>query len=250
VPQGATFGGWDASAITPGTAALVIHHPAGDVKKFSLGRIRGTGPSTLASGSFIQVRYASAPTEGGSSGSGLLTQVQDQLLLRGGLLGGSSSCDNLGDLNDPDNEDDYSRFDLAFASLKQFLQPQASTPPTNPPPSTSDFSGAWSNPNESGWGLIVVRGQSGTYAMYIYHYGQNSLPTWYLTFGGLQGTAYNHPLLAFGGPWFGIVPFNPATVSNRVAGNISVNFTSPTTASIGYTIDGQTVNTTLTKLAF
>jgi lysyl endopeptidase len=242
VPQGATFSGWDATAITAGSPALIIHHPAGDVKKFSLGQIRGTGPSTLASGSFIQVRYASAPTEGGSSGSGLLTQAQGQFLLRGGLLGGSSACANVGDLNNADNEDDYSRFDLAFASLKQFLQPQATTPPAG-----TNFAGAWFNPDQSGWGLVVVGGPS-LYAMYIYHYGQNSAPVWYLSVGTLQGATYNQALSAYTGPWFGITPFDRTAVNDRIAGDINVTFASPTSATIRFTVDGRTVTSNLTKL--
>jgi lysyl endopeptidase len=212
----------------------------------SKGRVHSLGPSTLASGSFIRVRYIDAPTEGGSSGSGVFIAGGGQFLLRGGLLGGASECATVGDLDDPDNEDVYSRLDLAFPNLQQFLQPTSTPPPGG---TVADYSGAWSNPAQDGWGLIVVRGGTGTYAMYIYHYGENGKATWYLSPGALSGTRFSHPALGFDGPWFG-APFNPSLVAPRVAGDLQVDFTSATSASIRFTLDGRTVNTTLQKLSF
>lgn len=243
-PGGATFLGWDASAVTVNQEVLVIHHPAGDAKKYSQARVTGLGPSDLASGQFIQVAYSNAPTEGGSSGSGLLTAGNGQFLLRGGLLGGASKCANVG-TDSAENSDDYSRFDLAFPSLRGFLQGGASEPPSG-----VDHTGAWSNPGQNGWGLVVIRGASGAYAMYIYHYDQDRSPGWYLSAGALAGNRYEAALLAFEGPWFGGGPFTPGQVQNRSAGTLQVTFDSATSASIVFSIDGSNVSTTLTKLAF
>jgi lysyl endopeptidase len=246
-PAGSFFNGWDSSLVNSNTDALFIHHPRGDVKKRSLGRITGLGGSSLASGSFIKAGYTSGTTEGGSSGCGLLTSNGSEFLLRGGLLGGGASCANAG--NTPGsggNSDDYSRFDLAFPSLRSFLAP----PSSNPPPAGTDFTGAWSNPAQDGWGLVVIRGSSGGYAMYIYHYDQDSSPGWYLSAGALNGTRYSADLFAFTGPWFGITPFNPGQVGSRDAGGLSVDFTGVNTATISFTIDGRTVSTTLNRLAF
>jgi lysyl endopeptidase len=244
-PGGAHYLGWNSGALAAGNAILALHHPAGDVKKVSLGNVTGFGGSSLASGQFTKVGYTDGTTEGGSSGCALLTFNGSEYQLRGGLLGGTAGCANTGSLTNPDNSDDFSRFDQAFASLQQFLQPS-----TTPPPSNIDYTGAWNNSSQSGWGLVVIRGSSGIYAMYIYHYDQDSSPGWYLSAGALSGSSYNAGVLAFTGPWFGINPFNPAAVGNRNAGNLQVTFTSATTATINFTIDGRNVSTTLNKLAF
>lgn len=244
-PAGSFFLGWNANAVSAGTAIVALHHPAGDVKKVSIGAITGIGASALASGSFIKAGYTDGTTEGGSSGCGLLTEASGEFVLRGGLLGGQASCANSGTIGAAGNSDDYSRLDLAFANIRQFLQPNTTQPPSN-----IDYSGAWSNAQQDGWGLIVIRGASGTYAMYVYHYDQDRSPGWYLSAGNLSGTSYNTSLIAFTGPWFGAGFFNPAQVVSRNAGTISVNFSSATTASITFTIDGRTVSTNLARLSF
>ncbi|HET7402392.1 MAG TPA: trypsin-like peptidase domain-containing protein, partial [Usitatibacter sp.] len=115
-PSGVVFAGWDAATIPVGTALKAIHHPAGDVKKVSLGTMGGYSlpvnvlPTTTP---FIQSNWnslATGVTEGGSSGSGIFTFSGSDYRLRGGLLGGPSSCTAT-----PDSRFDwYSRFDLAF----------------------------------------------------------------------------------------------------------------------------------------
>ena len=118
-----------------------------------------------------------------------------------------------------------------------------------PAPGT-DFSGAWSNPNENGWGLVIVRGGSGAYAVYVYHYGDDSKPDWYLAAAPLSGSRYQANVNAFSGPWFGNVPFNPAQVSSRVAGTITIEFTAANEASVTFAIDGKTVSSSLRRLSF
>ena len=118
-----------------------------------------------------------------------------------------------------------------------------------PPPGT-DFSGAWSNANENGWGLVILRGGSGAYAVYIYHYGDDSKPDWYLSAAPLSNNRFQGTINAFSGPWFGIVPYNPAMVSARNAGTLTINFTAANAAEVNFTVDGRTVTSNLTKLAF
>lgn len=245
-PAGSYFLGWNSAQVTAGTEFVAIHHPAGDVKKVSLGQVTGIGPSNLASGSFIKAGYTDGTTEGGSSGCGLLTASNGEFVLRGGLLGGGASCANTGSINNPNNSDDYSRLDLAFPNLRQFLQPSSNPPP----PAGTDFTGLWFNPAQSGWGLVVMRGASGAYSVTIFHYDVDSSPVWYLAAGAINGASFNQPVSAFTGPWFGITPFNPGLVAGRTAGSVSLNFTSTTTASLAFTVDGRSVATELTKLAF
>jgi hypothetical protein len=122
VPAGAYFSGWDSNTLSPGTDILVLHHPAGDVKKVSIGQATGFGTFNGA-GNFIQAGYTTATTEGGSSGAGLLVFSGNEYRLRGGLFGGSASCANTGSISNPDNNDAFSRFDLAFPNLQPYLMP-------------------------------------------------------------------------------------------------------------------------------
>lgn len=117
-PAGATFAGWDASPVTTGIDVIAIHHPSGDAKKVSFGK--------SATGSPYAERFAAGwlegTTEGGSSGSGLFTRYADNSYrLRGGLYGGYAACANTGNLNNTDNRDFYSRLDLVFPQIKQWI---------------------------------------------------------------------------------------------------------------------------------
>jgi hypothetical protein len=122
-PPGATFAAWNASGVlADGAAADGIHHPAGDLKKFSQGAVKDY--HTYEDGSsFIQMIWSSGVTEPGSSGSGLFTLDASKtfLELRGGLYGGDSSCTK------PQGVDDYSRLDVALPLLAQYLTPGATS---------------------------------------------------------------------------------------------------------------------------
>lgn len=128
-PAGAVFAAWDSGTVSSGLAITAIHHPAGDWKKVSLGSTGGflqpipAGPT----GSFIIVNWIPivnwgiAVTEGGSSGSGIFTAVgspASEYRFRGGLYGGPSTC-----APESIKADWYSRFDQAYASIRQYLDP-------------------------------------------------------------------------------------------------------------------------------
>jgi len=117
-PAGATFAGWDASPVALNADVMAIHHPAGDAKKVSFGKsVSGSPyPERFAAG------WLEGTTEGGSSGSGLFTRYTDNSYrLRGGLYGGWATCANSGNLNNTDNRDFYSRLDLIFPQIKQWI---------------------------------------------------------------------------------------------------------------------------------
>jgi len=115
-PAGATFSGWDSTSIPVSTAMIGIHHPYGAVDRISFGNFTGLGTFN-GEGSYNLVTYTSGLTEPGSSGSGLLTQnsATGQYVLRGGLKGNNTSCSN------PNGYNVYSRFDLAYPSIQQWL---------------------------------------------------------------------------------------------------------------------------------
>ena len=116
-PSTATFAGWDASPLATNAEVIAIHHPSGDAKKYSRGQ-----HVTDKYASQFTVGWLEGTTEGGSSGSGLFTRHADNSYrLRGGLYGGDALCSNSGSLSDPLNRDHYSRLDLIFPQIKQWI---------------------------------------------------------------------------------------------------------------------------------
>lgn len=117
-PAGATLAGWDArgTAVT-GTAIYGLHHPQGDLLKYSEGQVQSYRNCSLSAGSitcnpgnaqsdFVNVGWSKGVTEGGSSGSAMFAGGR----VVGTLSGGSSSCTVSG------GSDVYSRFDRTFSS--------------------------------------------------------------------------------------------------------------------------------------
>jgi len=117
-PAGTFFSAWRAEVVAQGATVSVVHHPFGDLKKWS----QGTSPAyqTFSDGSsFIQARYSQGTTEGGSSGAALLTfnSAGNFYEVRGGLFGGDASCQNMNGL------DIYSRIDNMLPLVRQYLTP-------------------------------------------------------------------------------------------------------------------------------
>ncbi len=131
-PAGAVYAGWNAATLSINTPLTAIHHPEGDVTKVSLGTVGGFESVSLGpTGSFTHVNWnstATGVTEPGSSGSGIFTAAGSpptEYQLRGGLLGGPSSCSasaSAGDLYD-----DYSRFDQIYPYLAIYLSPASTS---------------------------------------------------------------------------------------------------------------------------
>ena len=98
LPGGLFYSGWSADSISHPTQVYGIHHPDGDVKKFSAGRTirhrdgrvcedpeNDIGCFTVRDG--IDVAWSDGATEGGSSGSGLFRGPHLIGALSGGPLG-------------------------------------------------------------------------------------------------------------------------------------------------------------------
>jgi len=120
-PSGAYFAGWNANQVASGTAAMTLHHPAGDLKKFTQGTTQGYGLyGEGRTANYITIRYSHGSTQGGSSGAGIFTyNASGYYQLQGGLLGGDASCTNMSGL------DYYSPMDTAYSSLAQWLTPSS-----------------------------------------------------------------------------------------------------------------------------
>ena len=240
-PAGAFFSGWRSTAMAAGNAVLDIHHPSGDLKKSSLGQVTSVGVSQHFVG------WTSGTTEGGSSGSGLLTATgpSGAYELRGGLYGGSASCANSGSLSNPDNVDQFSRFDIAYPSISQYLAPAGGT--FNGP--TRDNSGVWYVPAESGWGVTAYQYNNTDQVLFVswYVFDSTGKANWYQIVGTWTGTDINSgPVRKYTGPAWGPT-FNPASVAFTNVGTATLNFTSASTATLTYTVDGQTRTVTLSK---
>lgn len=127
-PAGVGFSGWVATALPLNSTVVGIHHPAGDLKKISFGTFSGLfarediPDSTLFTiipdnnGSFIGVNWTEGVTEGGSSGSGIWSDIGNgDFRFVGNLLGGGSACANQA------ATDVYGRFDRTFPQVQTFL---------------------------------------------------------------------------------------------------------------------------------
>lgn len=117
-PSFAYFAGWNAATIADGTAVFAIHHPAGDSKKVSSGVVISKDADN------IETSWISGTTEGGSSGSALFTSGPRGYVVRGGLYGGFAACSNSGNTGNTQNRDYYSRLDVYFPNIKNWLEPQ------------------------------------------------------------------------------------------------------------------------------
>lgn len=118
-PSGAVYASWTSAAIgATNTVIEGIHHPAGDVKMYSLGRVTQLSGNIDGKGPFYRVQWSTGVTEGGSSGSALYTiNSSGTYQLRGGLYGGTSYC------SAPTAPDYYSRLADVWSSVQPYLSP-------------------------------------------------------------------------------------------------------------------------------
>lgn len=123
-PAGAYYAAWNSAALTAtGTSIEGIHHPAGDLKKYSLGSVTSLSTSLDGRSPLTQVKWSAGVTEGGSSGSSLFTVAGNgDYQLRGGLYGGYSACKKKGQLG-PNQPDAYSRLDGVWSSVSSYFSP-------------------------------------------------------------------------------------------------------------------------------
>ncbi|MGZ5111497.1 MAG: trypsin-like serine peptidase, partial [Usitatibacter sp.] len=238
-PEGAYFSGWDPNPVEAGMAAITLHHPAGDVKKASSGQILQLTFADPSSGSFAAVAWLSGSTEPGSSGAGLFVLRDGEYLLRGGLQGGSASCANSGSSATAANRDYFSRIDADYGSLKSLLG--APAVPAN------DYSDAWWNPKESGWGITIVQHPGDQAFVTWYTYDVDGRALWLVMPGGswtgsaqLRGALYQAD-----GPGY-TQPFDPARVSLRVVGEAALDFVDAANANFSYTLNGVTGSKAIT----
>ena len=110
----------------PGVGVVGVHHPRGDLQKYSVGSVDGYGncnsqgcsSASASNGGMLRIGWSSGTTEGGSSGSAIFAQHKDTGLryVIGALHGGNASCSNR------EGSDFYGRFEISFAAgINQWL---------------------------------------------------------------------------------------------------------------------------------
>jgi lysyl endopeptidase len=128
-PVGVMFSAWSADAVPLNAITTTLHHPMGDLKKWSKG-YAGKAifvADSVVHGNFNEVPYTSGITEGGSSGSALLTfrDSGGYYEVRGGISEGSLvSCP----VASGDAFDDYSRVEDMLPLMREYLTPGALNP--------------------------------------------------------------------------------------------------------------------------
>ena len=118
-PVGPTwYAGWSGAPLFHPAEVIGLHHPRGDLKKYSRGRsVRDTGhilQETGQSVSSVQVTWSEGTIERGSSGSGLFDTTGR---LRGIASGGSIN----GTVCGFNRESFYGRFDLFYPQVTRWL---------------------------------------------------------------------------------------------------------------------------------
>ena len=125
-PAGVVYAGSYFGPLDAGHTLVGVHHPKGDLQKFSSGILvqfstcsdGSCYSSDAAKGTYLTMGWQQGVTEGGSSGSGLFHTLGDKRYVVGQLYGGNSSCQV------PGGQDYYGRFDLVYRNaLKQWLNP-------------------------------------------------------------------------------------------------------------------------------
>lgn len=239
-PAGSVFAGWSSAGLSAGTNVIAIHHPSGDNKKYSRGTYLGvaSGIPGLSVSSSLEVTWLEGTTEGGSSGSGLFTLGDGGYQLRGGLVGGSASCNNDGDPNNPGNRDYYSRLELIFPSIRQYLFPEGGG---NGP--TRNYTGQWHSNAEAGRGLSLFQTGDTLFGLWFV-YDSAGRASWYQIENIWTGTDVTSGRVVrwTGSPWG--PTYNPDARSFVEVGTYTLTFTSASQATFSYNVDG--VNRTVT----
>ncbi len=125
-PAGVSFSAWTSDLVPDAAVGTTLHHPWGDLKKWTQGSAVGYAVNTESdmNGTFLKMIWDQGSTELGSSGAGLFTFYApgSYYELRGGLSAGIASC------SDPSGYDLFTRMDVALPLLRQYLTPDAPNP--------------------------------------------------------------------------------------------------------------------------
>lgn len=116
-----------------------------------------------------------------------------------------------------------------------------------------NYTALWWNPAESGWG-INLNHQGNIVFGTLFTYDASGAPLWLVMPAGALVTGsntYGGDLYRTTGPPFNANPFTPIGPENLVrVGGMTVAFTGPDTATLGYTVNGVAVTKSIQKQVF
>jgi lysyl endopeptidase len=124
-PAGTRLAAWRAEPIANATSVIAVHHPLGDLAKYSSGSVTGglLIEDDYVSGNFTRVAWNQGVTEKGSSGAALATLgLSGAYEVRGGLYGGEALC------SFPNGPDYFSHLETALPVMREYLTPDAANP--------------------------------------------------------------------------------------------------------------------------
>ena len=114
----------------------------------------------------------------------------------------------------------------------------------------TDFTEIWWNANESGWGLTLAQHGNNIFGVW-YTYDTLGNPLWVVlpgvTFNG--NNSFSGPLYTTTGPYFAMVPFNPANVVVTPVGSASLTFNGRS-GTFTSTVNGFTQTKSITSQPF
>jgi hypothetical protein len=116
---------------------------------------------------------------------------------------------------------------------------------------STDYTDLWYNPNESGWGVNFIQQGNVIFAT-LFVYGVGNVPQWFTASdmepspAGSQ-TTFTGQLFQTSGPYFAAGSFDPNQVTRNTVGTMTVVFTSPSTATLQYTVNGATVTKSISR---
>jgi hypothetical protein len=115
----------------------------------------------------------------------------------------------------------------------------------------TDISGMWWNDRESGWGLSLFQGPTGTLFGAWFIYGSSGQPEWYTLQGGqwLPDGRWTSPVYRTSGPYFGASSFDPRSVTIDPVGSATLE-PQGGGALFTYSIPEVTSTKAITRMAF
>src|SRR4051812_41908884 len=117
---------------------------------------------------------------------------------------------------------------------------------------STDYTDLWYTASEPGHGLYIVQ-NGNTMFLTMFLYGGDTLPRWYFAsdITPVNGSNSNWSgVLARGQGTSFASPWNPAQNVAFQVGTVTLNFTSPSQATMSFSVDGINVTQPITRFAF
>lgn len=242
-PAGAFFSGWDPTPLAEGNCMVMIHHPDGGPKAYSVGTVVPTSLENDFTGDHQLVTWRTGSSTGGSSGAPMHSLQNNEFLVHGLLHGGRALCAFSGQLESPLNRDFFARLDKDAPGLRAVLQ-RAAAP-------LFDYSDVWVPTDELGWGMAIYQGDDDRMLIAFYTQDADGLPIWYLSLGGrwTSTTRFEGDMaLVQNSPALG--PYDPSQLATTLAGSLVINFTNQESAEMTFRIGSGSRSKSMKRFRF